>query len=348
MALRVGFAGFGAAGRFLHSPMVAAAGMEIAAVATSRVAEVEELYPDAVVVPDFDSLLGVPGLDLVVIVTPNALHVPQVRDALEAGLHVVVDKPATPTRAEAEALADLADARDLKLAVYHNRRWDSDFLTARRVLEEGSIGELRGLRLHWDRFRPQVLDRWRDRPAPASGNLYDLGSHLVDQALLLVGMPDWVQGDVFAQRPGGVTDDGFELLMGKGPLRISIGVTLIAASGRDRFRLEGLAATYRKTGLDVQEDQLRAGISPLDPGFGEEPGNQWGEIVDGEGRRRPVRPERGRWLSFYEAMRDAIAEDGEVPVSMRSAARTIGVIEAAHAAAREGRRIALDRDGRWQ
>lgn len=348
MTLRVGFSGFGAAGRFLHAPLVKAAGMEVAAVATSRVDEVSALHPGARVVSGFEALLDVPGLDLIVVVTPNALHVSQVEAALEAGHHVVVDKPATPTRAEAEALADLAEARDLKLAVYHNRRWDSDFLTARRVLSEGGLGELRGLRMHWDRFRPQVLDRWRDRPAVASGNLYDLGSHLIDQALLLVGMPDWLQGDVFAQRPGGVTDDGFELLMGKGPLRISVGVTLIAASGRDRFRLEGLEATYRKTGLDVQEDQLRAGVSPLDPAFGIEPESQWGEIVDGQGRHNPVRPERGCWLSFYEAMREAITGDGEVPVTMRSAARTIGVIEAAHASAREGRRITLDAEGCWQ
>jgi scyllo-inositol 2-dehydrogenase (NADP+) len=348
MTLRVGFSGFGAAGRFLHAPLVEAAGMEVAAVATSRAAEVSALHPGATIVSGFEALLDVPGLDLIVVVTPNALHVPQVEAALEAGYHVVVDKPATPTRAEGEALADLAEARDLKLAVYHNRRWDSDFLTARRVLSEGRLGELRGLRMHWDRFRPQVLDRWRDRPAVASGNLYDLGSHLIDQALLLVGMPDWLQADVFAQRPGGVTDDGFEILMAKGDLRISLGVTLIGATPRDRFRLEGLNAAYRKTGLDVQEDQLRAGVSPFDPAFGIEPESQWGETVDGEGRHLPVRPEPGRWLSFYEAMREAITSGGEVPVTMRSAARTIGVIEAAHASARDGRRIALDAEGRWR
>jgi scyllo-inositol 2-dehydrogenase (NADP+) len=348
MTLRVGFSGFGAAGRFLHAPLVEAAGMEIAAVATSRAAEASALHPGATIVSGFEALLDVAGLDLIVVVTPNALHVPQVQTALEAGYHVVVDKPATPTRAEGEALADLAEARGLKLAVYHNRRWDSDFLTARRVLDEGSLGELRGLRMHWDRFRPQVLDRWRDRPAVASGNLYDLGSHLIDQALLLVGMPDWLQADVFAQRPGGVTDDGFEILMARGDLRISLGVTLIGATPRDRFRLEGLNAAYRKTGLDVQEDQLRAGVSPLDHAFGVEPESQWGEIVDGEGARNPVGPERGSWLSFYEATREAIMGGGEVPVTMRSAARTIGVIEAAHASARDGRRIALDAEGRWR
>lgn len=152
MTLRVGFSGFGAAGRFLHAPLVEAAGMEIAAVATSRAAEASALHPGATIVSGFEALLDVAGLDLIVVVTPNALHVPQVQTALEAGYHVVVDKPATPTRAEGEALADLAEARGLKLAVYHNRRWDSDFLTARRVLDEGSLGELRGLRMHCTGF----------------------------------------------------------------------------------------------------------------------------------------------------------------------------------------------------
>ncbi|SOC07248.1 Gfo/Idh/MocA family oxidoreductase [Stappia indica] len=347
MALRVGFSGYGAAGRYLHAPLVAAAGMEVAAVATSRGAEVAADFPQAAVVSDFEALLARPDIDLVVIVTPNVLHVPQVRAALTAGRHVVVDKPATPTRAEAEQLAALASEKGLKLAVYHNRRWDSDFLTARRLLESGELGEIAALRLVWDRFRPQVLDRWRDRPAPASGNLYDLGSHLIDQALQLVGMPDWLQADVFTQRQGGATDDGFELLMGLGRMRLSLGVSLISAAPRDRFRIEGTAGLFRKQGLDVQEDQLKAGMAPLDPQFGREPEAQQGEIVAPDGSRRAVPCERGRWLTFYERMRQAIESDGEVPVTMASAAKVIGLIEAAHASARLGRRIALDPDGRW-
>ena len=347
MGLRVGFSGYGAAGRYLHAPLVAAAGMEVAAVVTSRGEEVAADIPGAAVLPDFGALLARPDIDLLVIVTPNVLHVEQVRAALEAGRHVVVDKPATPTRSEAEQLAAMAQERGLKLAVYHNRRWDSDFLTAKRLLESGELGEIAALRLVWDRFRPQVLERWRDRAAPASGNLYDLGSHLIDQALQLVGMPDWLQADVFTQRQGGVTDDGFELLMGLGRMRLSLGVSLIAAAPRDRFRIEGTLGTFRKQGLDVQEDQLKGGMAPLDPRFGLEPQTQWGEIVDPDGSRRPVPCERGRWLTFYEGMRQAIETGAEVPVTMTSAARVIGLIEAAHASARLGRRMALDPDGRW-
>jgi scyllo-inositol 2-dehydrogenase (NADP+) len=347
MRLRVGFAGFGAAGRFFHAPFVAAAGMEVAAIASSRKAEIAAVFPDARVVADFDALLAVADLDLVVIVTPNACHVAQVRAALEAGRHVVVDKPATPTRAEAEGLADLADDRGLKLGVHHNRRFDSDFLTASRVLGDGVLGEIVALRMNWDRYRPEAMGRWRDRAAPASGNLYDLGSHMIDQVLMLVGMPDWVQADVFAQRPGGETDDGFEILMGQGQRRITLGVSLISTAPRDRFRLEGRNGLFRKAGLDCQEDQLRAGLDPLAAGFGEEPEGQWGEIVAPDGSVSRVVPETGRWLTFYERMRQAIEGTGEVPVTMRSAGRTIGLIEAAHAAAREGRRVHLDADGRW-
>ena len=347
MAVKVGFSGFGAAGRYLHAPLVKAAGMEVAAVATSRKEEAAETFPEARVVPDFDALLDVQGLDLVVVVTPNVYHASQVRAALEAGLNVVVDKPATPTRGEAEELADLAEAKGLKLAVYHNRRFDSDFLTLKKVAGEGHVGEIVNARFTMDRFRPVVLDRWRDRPAPASGNLYDLGSHLVDQALLLCGMPDWLQADVFAQRPGGETIDGFEVLMGRGRQRITLGVTLFSTSPRDRFRLEGDKGLFRKPGFDPQEDQLRTGLDPLDPGFGVEPAPSVGEVVFADGTRREIPSEKGDWLSFYKQMRAAIETGGDVPVTMREAARTIGVIEAAHASAREGRRIALSPEGHW-
>lgn len=347
MGLKVGFSGFGAAGRYLHAPLVKAAGMEVAAIATSRKSEVEETFPEARVVADFDGLLEVPGLDLVVVVTPNVFHMPQARAALEAGCNVVVDKPATPTRAEAEALADLADEKGLKISVYHNRRFDSDFLTLQKVLREGHVGEVANARFTMDRFRPVVLDRWRDRPAPASGNLYDLGSHLIDQALLLFGMPDWLQGDVFAQRPGGQTIDGFEVLMGKGRQRFTLGVTLFSTSPRDRFRLEGDKGLFRKPGVDPQEEHLRRGLDPLDPDFGVESREIIGEIVFADGARREVPSEKGDWLSFYKKMRLAIETGGEVPVTMRDAAQTIGVIEAAHASARDGRRIALSPQGHW-
>jgi scyllo-inositol 2-dehydrogenase (NADP+) len=342
MTLSAGLAGFGLAGRYFHLPLLQAAGINIAAVVTSRVEAVRETLPSAAVLQAFEPLLEREDIDLIVIATPTGLHASQAAAALHAGKHVVVDKPLSVTSAEARTLARVASAQDRKLAVFQNRRWDSDFLTIRRLIDEQQLGEINAFHARWDRFRPAITDRWRERAEPGSGMLYDLGSHLIDQALQLFGRPDWIQADVFTQRAGAVADDGFEILMGKGVLRISLGVSSMAAGGDWRYRIHGSRAAFFKGGLDPQEDQLRSGMKPDANDFGIEPAAQWGKLVAGaDGQARTIEPERGRWRLFYEGLRNSIERGTAVPVAAAEASITLEIIEQARRSALEGRRIAL-------
>lgn len=340
MNIRAGLIGFGLAGRYFHAPLLGPAGIRLQCAVTSRVQELRDAHPDAQATESAEALIARDDIDLVVIASPNQFHFPQARDALLAGKHVVVDKPLSLTTAEARTLADLARSRKLIAAAFHNRRWDSDFLTLRKLLQEDRLGEVTSFRMRWDRFRPTIADRWRDRVEPGSGMLYDLGSHLIDQALCLFGRPDWLQADVFVQRRGGVVDDAFEILMGKDPVRISLGVSSLAATGDLRYCVHGREASFYKSGLDPQEDQLRAGAGPLDPGFGVEAREHWGTLVNGTTSGREAVPaETGRWLTFYEAIRESIVAGTEAPVTAADAGNVLEIIEAARRSSREGRRI---------
>jgi scyllo-inositol 2-dehydrogenase (NADP+) len=343
----VGLVGFGFAGRSLHAPLILAAGLHIAGVVTRRAGEVGRMLPDARVFADTAGLLAQQEIDLVVIATPHHLHARQAAEALDAGKHVVIDKPIAVRVDEAERLIELAAQRQRVLSVFHNRRWDSDFLTLRKLVCAGRLGELHALHVRWDRFRPEVADRWRERAAPGGGVLYDLGPHLIDQALCLFGWPDWVQADVFAQRPGALTDDGFEILMAKGAARISLGASSLAVDGGWRYRVHGARASFLKAGLDVQEQQLRDGRDPLAEDFGVEPESQWGRLVDAaDGRVEAIRSERGTWLEFYRSLSHALETGAPPLVSAVQGRDVLRIVQAAAESSREGRRISMDASGR--
>ena len=340
--IRVGLIGFGLAGRYFHAPLIVAAGMQLRAVVTSRSDAVREFVPDALVLSCADDLMKRGDIDLVVVATPNHLHTGQAAAALRAGKHVVVDKPLSVTCVEARSIAALARTSRLKLAVFQNRRWDSDFLTLRKLIAEDRLGAINALHARWDRFRPVVADRWREHDEPGAGVLHDLGSHLIDQALQLFGWPDWIQADVFTQRRGGVANDGFEILMGKGTLRISLGASSLAAENGWRYRVHGARGSFIKSGLDPQEPQLRAGLQPASPEFGFEPMDQWGKLTLGtDGSKQTIAAERGCWISFYEGMRNSIVRNDPVPVPAEDACDTLEIIEAALDSSHARRRIEL-------
>jgi scyllo-inositol 2-dehydrogenase (NADP+) len=349
LSIAVGLVGFGLSARVLHRPLIEAAGMDILAVVTQQAQAVREALPAAQVLADLSALLALPALDLVVIATPNHLHFPQALAALEAGRHVVLDKPMALTSPECDRLIAAADAQRRCLAVFHNRRWDSDFLTLRGLIERDALGAVVSFEARWDRYRPAVPDRWRERPDYGGGVLYDLGAHLIDQALCLFGLPEWIEADVFAQRTGALTDDAFEIRMARGALRIRLGCSSIAADASQRYRVHGLRASYRKSGLDVQEQQLRAGLLPTDPAFGIEPSEQWGTLIEGStgsaaAASHAVRAERGDWCAFYRALRGCIEKrqgSAAVPVPASQAREVIRIIELARRSSLEARRMTL-------
>ena len=311
-------------------------GLELASVVTSnpeRVADVRAAHPGAQVLPSADDLFAAAGdLDLVVVATPNRAHFPNAMNAIEAGLHVVVDKPLAVSAEQGEQLAEAAASRPVVASVFHNRRWDGDFLTLRRLVGDGALGDVVRLESRFDRWRPEVdTEKWREGGGPedAGGVLFDLGPHLIDQALELLGPARSVYGEVRVLRPGAqVDDDFFVALEHESGARSHLWGSMLAAQPGPRLRALGPKAAYVKHGLDVQEEALRSGGSPSDPGFGEEPDSAWG-LLGTEEESSPVPTKRGRYVEFYEGMERAVREGEPPPVSLTDGVETLRVIEAA-------------------
>ena len=317
-------------------------GLELASVVTSnpeRAEEARAAHAGVEVLPSADELFAAAsGHDLVVVATPNRAHFPIAMRAVEGELHVVVDKPLAVSVEQGERLADAAASRPVVASVFHNRRWDGDFLTLRRLVGEGSLGELLRFESRFDRWRPEVdPERWREGGGPedAGGVLFDLGPHLIDQALELLGPARTVYGEVRALRPGAqVDDDFFVALDHESGARSHLWGTMLAAQPGPRLRALGTKAAYVKHGLDVQEDALRSGASPRDPGFGEEPASARG-LLGTEEEAQPVPTERGRYVEFYERMERAIRAGDAPPVPLAAGVETLRVIEAARRSSNE-------------
>jgi predicted dehydrogenase len=338
-ATRVALIGFGFAGRVFHAPLIAATpGLELAVIGSRQGKGVAADYPDAEVVADPFAAVAHRGVDLVVIATPNDVHAPLAKAALRAGKHVVVDKPFTITLVEARGLAATAAETGRHLSVFQNRRWDSDFQAVRRELAAGRIGGVVEMRSEFNRYRPDVKDRWRERPGPGSGMWYDLGPHLIDQTLLLFGPPQTVEADFQVQRHGGSTVDWFHATLGYGPLRVMIGSSMLAADPGARFLVRGMEGSLTRYGADPQEAQIRAGVKPGSPGWGHDT-NPLVLTVGEQAETTELTAPDGNWPAYYAAMRDAIAGQGEVPVTPAQATTLMVVIEAGLESAAKGRVI---------
>ncbi len=322
-SLRVGLIGRGMAGTVFHAPLVrAVAAMELSAVVGSAGAA---------------ALIDDPAIDVVVVATPNRSHFALAKAALEAGKHVVVDKPFTVCVEEADELIALAAARRLVLSVFHNRRWDGDFRTVRAVLPR--LGEVTLCEMHWDRFRPAIKPGWREEPAEGAGLFFDLAPHMIDQALVLFGMPDALTADIAAQRAGARVDDWFDLVLFYGRARVRIAASTLIAAPRPRFALFGMAGSFIKSGLDPQEAALKAGGSPSADGFGEEPEALHGSFAGLDGRAVAVPTLPGRYLGYYEQVAAAIGGGAPAPVDPAQARAGLLLMALARRSAGEGRRV---------
>ncbi|GII62740.1 oxidoreductase [Sphaerisporangium krabiense] len=341
--ISAGLAGYGTAGEFFHAPLIAATpGLRLAAVVTrdpGRAARVARDHPGARVVPSADELLAL-GLDVIVIASPNRTHVPLARAALSAGLPVVVDKPLAGTAAEAVELIGLARERGLMLTVFQNRRWDGDFLTLRTL----DLGEVHRFESRFERWRPVPKGGWRENGGPEElgGLLYDLGSHLVDQALRYLGPVASVYAETDVRRPGvGADDDAFVALTHAGGARSHLWMSSVAARPGPRLRVLGSRAAYVKWGLDVQEERLRAGERPGVPGWGAEPPERWGTLGT-DGDARPVATVPGAYQEFYAGVVACLRDGAPPPVDPSEVAEALAVLHAARTSAAEGRAVALD------
>ncbi|HET9172554.1 MAG TPA: Gfo/Idh/MocA family oxidoreductase [Actinospica sp.] len=345
-ARRVGLIGFGTAGRFFHAPLLAATpGLELAAIVTSdpaRRADILAAYPGTQVVATADELWKL-DLDLVVVASPNKTHVPLALAALEAGSAVVVDKPLAVESAAASALIAAAREHGRLLSVFQNRRWDGDFRTVAQLVAEGRLGTVQRFESRFERWRPKLKGGWRETGGrdEGSGLLYDLGSHLVDQALTLFGPAADVYAQADVRREGArADDDTFIALTHVSGVRSHLWASATAASLGPRLRVLGSRGAYVTYGLDGQEDELRAGRTPRDLGFGVTPSERYGKLgAEGEFETCPTLD--GRYVDYYARIERALRGEGPVPVDPADAVAALRVIEAARVSADEGRVVAL-------
>ena len=343
--IRVGLIGYGFAGRVFHAPLIRSVpGLVLTVVGSSRCEAVRADFPEVVVCPP-EEVATHPDVDLVVIATPNESHFPLAAAALRAGKDVVVDKPFTVTLADARALAKIARQHNRLLSVFHNRRWDSEVLGAKAVLESGILGKVSHYECHMDRFRPVVRQRWRENAGPGAGLWFDLGPHLIDQAVHLFGLPQSVNASFGILRDGGQTDDWAHVQLNYegsavNQLRVILHCSLLVAGGGPRSVLHGTLGSWLKYGADVQERQLMEGMSPCDPAFGVD--LDAGILVDGAtGSRTTLLPPRGDQRRYYLEIRDAILEGRAASISARDAIAVMAILETSFQSGAGGQVLSL-------
>lgn len=342
--LSVGLVGYGLAGQVFHAPLVQAVdGMELIAVVGSDADRIHADLPEVEVFPKVAALLERRDIDLVVIATPNDTHFSLVKAALAAGKHVVVDKPFAVTLSEARLLRNQADDAGLSLSVFHNRRWDSDFLTLKALLEAGSLGRVVSLESRFDRYRPTVTDRWRENHRPGGGIWYDLGPHLLDQALQLFGMPRAILLELATVRDGAEVDDDFHCLLEYDGCRVSLQASSLVADPTPRFRLHGTRGSYVKFGQDPQEARLREALA-VTPGMGVDPDPGRLTLVGDEEdvpevQEHPNLP--GDYPSFYAELVEMLLHGAPPPVPLDGAMRVMELLEMGLDSYRQARWVRL-------
>jgi scyllo-inositol 2-dehydrogenase (NADP+) len=360
MAVReigVGIVGFGLGGRVFHAPFVDAVnGLRLAAILQRKGDEAAKAHPTAQIVRSFDEMLANKTIDLVVVTTPNATHFALARQALEAGKHVVIDKPFTGTAEEALALGQLAKNKGLLAVPFHNRRWDGDFLTVKKLIAEQALGRLVTFESHFDRFSPLPRDGvWQEAGNPANGMLFDLGPHLVDQALALFGLPDSITASVRSDRDGTAIEDAFDITLSYTPangkrLLAHCRTSYLACDNAPRFLMHGTRGSYRKHGLDPQEPALVGGAKLPKPGSPEvwlqEGEAAWGVLTVAPNPAAPaklvetkVKTELGDYRGFYANVRDAILGAAPLALTAQDGYHVIRLLELARQSSAEGRTL---------
>lgn len=328
-AIRVGLIGYGYASKTFHAPLISGTpGMTLAAVSSSDESKVLADWPVVKVVSEPGQLFSDPTLDLIVIPTPNDTHFPLAKAALEAGKHVVVDKPFTVTLSQARELDVVAKREGRLLSVFHNRRWDSDFLTVKALINEGLLGEVGYFESHFDRYRPQVRNRWREQGGPGSGIWYDLGPHLLDQVVNLFGLPVSMNVDLAQLRPGSQSTDYFHAVLAYPQRRVVLHGTLLAVAETARYIIHGSRGSYVKYGLDPQEERLKGGDRLPQEDWGYDMRDGLLTRVEGEERSEEswlTLP--GNYPAYYAAIRDALNGSGDNPVPAGQAIQIMELIE---------------------
>lgn len=344
--VRVGIVGFGGSARSIHAPLIdSVAGLDLVAVVptSDRAREAVAGSPDLTVVPSIGQLVD-EGVRLAVIATPDVAHVENVQEALAAGMDVVVEKPIAGTLEGARQIAEAAEGSGRLVIPFQNRRWDSDFLTVRRLLDDNAVGGPIRFESRMSRFAPRIGPNWRDkrRMGMLDGRLADLGSHLVDQAFVLFGPISRLYAEVRIQRPHAVAnDDCFVAFEHESGVMTHLHMTALSAPRLPRFRLQGLNGGYIKYGDDPQQASLNDGLRPGSPGWGIEAALEAGTLTTESGDRL-ILSERGDWSAFYRGVHASLANGLPSPVRITDAVEVLRVLDAADRSSRERQVVELD------
>ncbi|QJR80748.1 Gfo/Idh/MocA family oxidoreductase [Alteromonas pelagimontana] len=321
--------GFGFSATTFHLPfLLDNPGFHITGVVSSRADDVHKVLPQAAVYADIDTALQTLSPDLTIITTPNHLHFTQAKAALEAGSHVLVEKPFTLSTADAKYLVHLAEKSQLSLCVYQNRRFDGDFLTVQQLMQSGELGNVKRVVSRFDRFRPMPRDRWRENAGPGSGIFWDLGPHLIDQCMQLFGTPEKVSGHILTLREGGQSDDAFELTFYYSDVVVTLGSSPFQAANTLRFDVQGDKGSYRKYGLDPQEDQLKAAVSLADPQWGFTSEAENGHFCDDKSCKT-IPTAKGEYATFYQQLYTGLTNKTSLPATAQSVLPVIALMERA-------------------
>lgn len=343
---KVGLIGYGNGGKFFHAPFVELhPGFELTAIVTSR-KEALDLYPHVELMSSVEEMVADQAIDLIVVASPHRLHASHAKVALEAGKHVVVEKPLAETAGEISMLSEIARTAERLLIVYQNRRWDGNYLTVKKIIESGVLGQVYYFESHWSLYIPRLRGVWRENPNDLGGILYDLGPHMIDQAIQLFGKPGSVYARIETHRPGNRVDDFYQIQIG-----FEIGVQalvmadLMTPISGPRFQVRGTLGTYEKYGHDPQEAALRSGEMPVGDRWGVDDPKDWGRLIvsdwnglvfDGQ-----IATERGDYRGFYQAVYEAI-QSGVSPIELGDITLQLQVIEAAIQSAKTNSVVQID------
>jgi predicted dehydrogenase len=332
--IQVGLVGYGISAKVFHAPFIATNNnYQLVSVVERHKEESKEKFPDVQVVKSIDELLQNNAIDLVVITTPNETHFPYAKAALEAGKHVVLEKPVTNTSAEAKQLGEIANGSGKVLSVYQNRRYVSDFLTIQEILDKKLLGDVHTFEGHYDRYRAEARPQaWREHAMPGSGILYDLGPHLLDQVLYLFGLPNTIAADIRMQRPHAKVDDYFDLRLDYGFTKVMLQAGMLVREPGHRYLIHGTKGSFIKSGEDPQEALLRAGELPVGDDWGKENAAIYGLLhteIEGKVIREQYPSHKGDYAAYYKNLYETIANNKPVRERVEHGYNTIRLIELA-------------------
>lgn len=350
-AIRTAIIGFGLSGRVFHAPFInMLEGFELSKISTTNADSIQlirKLYPQTVVVSSTDEIINDVDIDLIIVASPNHFHFEHAKKALLANKHVVVEKPFTTTKAEADELIELSKKQNKILSPYQNRRFISDYKTIKKILEQGLLGEIVNYEAYFDRFRPapRTNGLWKEEVFPASGMVYDLGAHIIDQALSLFGMPQAVTAHIGIQREWCKTVDNYDVKLHYPAFTVTLGTSMLAKIPRPTFLLHGTNGSFMKYGVDVQEENLNNGAIPTGDDWGKEPESIWGTIdteFNGEKIQGKFESEKGDYRDYFINLRDAIQGKTELIVKPEDGRNIIQIIETSYQSNKEKRTIKIN------